>query len=287
MRTIKRRRAGPSRLRGILLVVGGAAALSAIMARMRRRSRRTAPTQPVPLSETEMRERLLKDLPVTERRLDLAGVSTSLLESGEGPPLVLLHGQGNFAAVWMSVIPELVRTYHVIAPDLPGLGASEVPEGPPGADTVLAWLSELIKRTCATPPAVVGISLGGQVATRFAADHSERFAQLVLVDTPGLVGRVRPAPGALLALIRHSTRPSERSALRLLRYAAFDLGHVRQQMGERWEPFLAYMVDRARTPSVRKANRRLMREIGLRQMPRGSLHGSASPPRSFGASTTA
>jgi pimeloyl-ACP methyl ester carboxylesterase len=268
---MKRRRAGRSRLRGILLVVGGAAALSAIVAGMRRLSRRTAPTQPVPLSEAEMRERLLKNLPVTERRLDLAGVSTSLLEGGEGPPLVLLHGQGNFAAVWMSVIPELVSTYQVIAPDLPGLGASEVPEGPPGADTVDAWLGELINQTCATPPAVVGISLGGQLATRFAAEHSERFAQLVLVDTPGLVGRVRPAPGALLALIRHSARPSKRSALRLLGYAAFDLGRVRQQMGERWEPFLAYMVDRARTPSVQKANRRLMREIGLRQMPREEL----------------
>lgn len=269
--THRRSWAERSRLRGMVLV-GGAAGLSAIVVAMRRRSRRTAPTQAVPFSETEMRERLLKDLPVTERRLDLAGVSTSLLEGGEGYPLVLLHGQGTFAtAAWMSVIPELVRTYHVVAPDLPGLGASEVPEGPPGADTVLAWLSELINQTCATPPAVVGISLGGQVAARFAADHSERLAQLVLVDTPGLVGRARPAPGALLAIIRHSARPSERSALRLLRYAMFDPERVRQQTGERWEPFLAYMLDRARAPSVRKANRRLMREFLLRHLPREEL----------------
>jgi pimeloyl-ACP methyl ester carboxylesterase len=48
---------------------------------------------------------------------------------------------------------------------------------------------------------------------------------------------------------------------------AFNLQRVRQQMGERWEPFLAYMVDRSRTPSVRKANRRLMCEIGLRPIP--------------------
>ena len=225
--------------------------------------------QPVsaPLSEMEMRKRLLKDLPVSERRLDIAGVSTSLIEGGEGPPIVLLHGQGAFAAVWMPVIPDLVRTYHVIAPDLPGLGASEVLEGPPGGDTVLEWLGELIDQTCETPPTLVGISLGGQVATRFAARHSEQIARLVIVDTPGLVRRVRPAPGALLALIRHSARPSERSALRLLRYATFDLESVRQQMGERWEPFVAYMVDRSRTPSVRKANRRLMREVGLQQIP--------------------
>jgi len=248
-------------------VVGGAALLSVIVAGVRRRSRRTTPTQPVLFSETEMRERLLKDLPVTERRLDLAGVSTSLLEGGEGPPIVLLHGQGNFAAAWMPVISGLVSTHHVIAPDMPGLGASEMRDGLPTGDTVLAWLGELIEQTCATPPALVGISLGGQVATRFAADHSEQIVRLVIVDTPGLVGRVRPSPGALLALIRHGARPSERSALRLLRYATFDLERVRQQMGTRWEPFVAYMVDRARTPSVRKANRRLMGEIGLRQIP--------------------
>jgi pimeloyl-ACP methyl ester carboxylesterase len=269
--TKRRHRAERSRLR-VMILIGGAAVLSAIVVGMRRRSKRTAPTQPVSLSDTEMRERLLKDLPVTERRLDLAGVSTSLLEGGEGPPLVLLHGQGTFAAAaWMSVIPELVRTNHVVAPDLPGLGASEVREGPPSADTVLAWLSELINKTCDTPPVVVAISLGGQVAARFAADYGERLAQLVLVDTPGLVGRARPAPGALLVLIRHSARPSERSALRLLGYATFDPERVRQQTGERWEPFLAYMLDRARTPSVRKANRRLMREFLLRQMLREDL----------------
>jgi len=267
--TNQRRRAGRSRFPGVLLVVGGAALLSAIVVGIWRRSRRMASPQPVapPLSETEMRQRLLKDLPVSERRLELAGVSTSLLEGGEGPPIVLLHGQGAFAAVWMTLIPDLVRTYHVIAPDLPGLGASEVPDGPPGAETLLEWLGELIDQTCETPPAVIGISLGGQVATRFAALRSEQISRLVIADTPGLVGPVRPAPGALPALVRHSARPSERSALRLLRYASFDLERMRQQMGERWEPLMAYMVDRGRTPSVRKANRRLMREVGLRQIP--------------------
>jgi len=214
------------------------------------------------------RERLLAAAPVTERRLQLAGVSTAVLEAGDGPPVVLLHGQGNFAASWIPLIPDLARTHHVVAPDLPGLGASEAASGPPGADTVLAWLSELIDQTCATPPpTLVGISLGGQIAARFAADHSERLARLVLVDTPGLVGPVRPALGALLAVILHSARPSERSALRLMRYVTVDPERLRQQMGERWDPFLAYMVDRSCTPSVQKANRRLMRELGLRRIP--------------------
>jgi pimeloyl-ACP methyl ester carboxylesterase len=219
----------------------------------------------------EARRRLLAGAPVTERRLDLAGVSTAVLEGGAGPDVVLLHGQGGWAGVWLPVLPDLVGTHHIIAPDLPGLGASETPGGPPHADRVLAWLGELIDRTCATPPVLVGISLGGSIAARFAADHSNRLDRLVLVDTGGLVGRVRPAPGALLALIRHSVRPSERTALGLLRQVTVDLDRVRQRLGALGEPFLTHMVDRARMPSVQKANRRLLRELGFPQVPPADL----------------
>ena len=61
-------------------------------------------------------------MPVTERRLQLAGVSTAVLEGGDGPPVVLLHGPGEYAAHWMRVIPDLVTTHRVVAPDLPGHG---------------------------------------------------------------------------------------------------------------------------------------------------------------------
>ena len=53
---------------------------------------------------------LLAGLPVTERRLALAGVSTAVLEGGDGPPLVLLHGPGAYGAHWLQVIPELAAT---------------------------------------------------------------------------------------------------------------------------------------------------------------------------------
>jgi hypothetical protein len=46
------------------------------------------------------REQLLAELPVTDRRLQLAGISSAVLEGGEGPPVVLLHGPGEFAALW-------------------------------------------------------------------------------------------------------------------------------------------------------------------------------------------
>ena len=167
------RRAGWFRFRSILLIVGGAAVLSAAVIGMRRRASKTAPTQAGLISEMEMRERLLKELPVTERRLDLAGVSTSLLEGGEGPPIVLLHGQGGFAAMWGRVIPHLVGSHHVAVPDLPGLGHSEVRAGNLDAPAMVAWLGELIEQTCAEPPVLVGHSLGGSFAAHFAIERGD------------------------------------------------------------------------------------------------------------------
>ena len=117
------------------------------------------------------RQRVLAGAPVTERRLELAGVSTAVLEGGDGPPVVLLHGQGGWAGMWLPVAADLVRTHRVVAPDLPGLGASEVPDGPPDAAGVLAWLGELVDQTCATPPVLVGASLGASIAARFAIAH--------------------------------------------------------------------------------------------------------------------
>src|SRR5688572_17152231 len=86
------------------------------------------------------RERLLAGVPVSERRLELAGVSTAVLEGGTGRTVVLLHGPGANAAHWMRVIPQLVGTHRVIAPDLPGQGASELTGcGELDGDRVMAW----------------------------------------------------------------------------------------------------------------------------------------------------
>jgi pimeloyl-ACP methyl ester carboxylesterase len=174
------------------------------------------------------RERLLSGLPVTERRLHLAGVSTAVLEGGDGPPIVLL--QGEFAAVWMRVIPELVTSHRVIAPDLPGLGASEVSDTPPDASITLTWLGELIKQTCAIPPVLVGKGPGGALAARFAIDHSDRIDRLVLVDTLGL-DRFRPPPGMALTFMGVLLRPTERGLQRgFRRYCFVDLDGVRADL---------------------------------------------------------
>jgi pimeloyl-ACP methyl ester carboxylesterase len=214
----------------------------------------------------DARERRLSGLPVTERRLQLAGVSTAVLEGGAGPPIVLL--QGEFAAVWMRVIPQLVTTHRVIAPDPPGLGASAVSDGPPDANAVLTWLDQLIEQTCAIPPVLVGKGPGGALAARFAIEHGDRIDRLVLVDAHGL-DRYRPAPGMALTFIGVLLRPTERGLQRGFRnYCFVDLDAVRAEMGERYEWMAAYALDRFRTPTVKAAMRSVIRQLA-----------SAIPPR--------
>jgi pimeloyl-ACP methyl ester carboxylesterase len=223
----------------------------------------TEPRQQLSVTTAGNRHRalLLSGLPVAERRLQLAGVSTAVLEGGSGPPIVLLHGPGDFAGMWMRVIPNLVTTHRVVAPDLPGHGDSELADGRLDADGLRAWLSGLIERTCPSPPVLVGHVLGGAIGARFAVNHSDRLSRLVLVDSMGLA-RFRPAPKFALALLAFLKRPTDRTYTRFMRQCSFDLDGLRHELGPRWEPFLAYSLERAREPNAKIAGR-LFREFGI------------------------
>ncbi|MGH8543806.1 MAG: alpha/beta fold hydrolase [Gammaproteobacteria bacterium] len=214
-----------------------------------------------PPPDDNARGALLATLPVSERQLQLADVSTAVLDGGSGSRIVLLHGPGGYAAHWMRVIPTLVATHRVIAPDLPGHGASEVYDGSLDAERVLAWLGELIDQTCGSPPVLVGHLVGGAIAARFATRHGRRVRRLVLIDTFGLQP-FEPAPAFGLALHDFVAQPNERTHELLGRQCAFDLDALRRSMGRRWEPFVAYNLDRMRTPSVQAAMHALMQQFG-------------------------
>lgn len=222
------------------------------------------------------RARLLAALAVGERRMDLEGISTAVLESGEGRPVLLLHGPGGYAAHWMGVIRRLAGKCRVIAPDLPGHGASRVMHGDLHAPRVMAWLGSLIERTCASPPVLVGQLLGGAIAARFAVEHSERLHRLVLVDTFGLVP-FQPSPEFGEALTAFQAQPTEITHEALWRQCAHDLPGLRQRMGALWEPFASYNIELACTPGVRAAIQGLMAELGAPAIAEADLRRIAVP----------
>jgi pimeloyl-ACP methyl ester carboxylesterase/ubiquinone/menaquinone biosynthesis C-methylase UbiE len=234
------------------------------------RKRGSAEQSGSPPTDVELRGQLLADVPVKERHLRLAGLSTAVLEGGSGPPMVLLHGPGEHAPKWIRVIPYLVASHHVVAPDLPGHGASEMTHGPLDAGRVLDWLGELIARTCPEPPILVGQILGGAIAARFALEHGERVSHLVLVDALGLAP-FQPTPEFASALTDFIAQPTEVSHERLWRRCAYDFDALRARMGGSWSTFAAYNLDRAQVPGVQAAQQCLMTQFGMPAIPPDEL----------------
>ena len=150
------------------------------------------------------------------------------------------------AAHWMGVIPELVATpsRHRPRPARPRrIGGAG--DGSLDGDRVLAWLGELIERTCSTPPALVGQLLGGAIAARFASARGDRLSRLVLVDTlrPSTV----PAGAGVRARADRVPGAADRSrrTTSLWRHCAFDLDACASAWASSWQPFEAYNLDRA------------------------------------------
>ena len=123
---------------------------------------------------------------IAQQQVTVAGLQTEYLTAGEGAPLLLLHGVGDSAYSWQRVIPTLARTHRIYAPSLPGFGMSskQVSDYSPEFFTsfVTAFLDELALREVA----IVGNSLGGLVATRFALAYPKRVSALVLIDSAGM-----------------------------------------------------------------------------------------------------
>jgi pimeloyl-ACP methyl ester carboxylesterase len=196
--------------------------------------------------------KLIATLPVKQRRFTLNGVVTSVLEGGAGTPIVLLHGPGGYGAQWVRVIPEMSKSHRVIAPDLPGHGTSEFFSDAPTPERVSAWLDDLIECTCSQPPVLVGHTLGGAIAARFAAESDRKLAALVLVDMLGLTA-FQPQPAFGAALQSYLQKPDETTHDGLWSQCLFDLDGAKRRLGEPWA-------------WIKEANLEIVRETGVGPM---------------------
>lgn len=110
-------------------------------------------------------------------------ITMHYVESGQGSPLLLLHGLGGSHEMWLPIIPDLARSYRVIAADHRGHGASDKPRGQYTtrlfSDDWLALMDSLkLDRAH-----VLGLSMGGAIAMRLAVEAVHRVRSLILVDT--------------------------------------------------------------------------------------------------------
>jgi len=168
-----------------------------------------------------------------EATCDIDGLPLHYYYAGRsGTPIVFIHGLGSSAEVWAAVMAQLSHRFRVYAPDMPGHGTT--PLAPEGTDirTNVYYLKRFLDKLGLTRVTLVGNSLGGWIATRFAVDFPESLRNLYLLNSAGLirenfnspyatnrtearrafaniVGYAVPLPGFLLdAVVRTSQMPA-------------------------------------------------------------------------------
>jgi pimeloyl-ACP methyl ester carboxylesterase len=116
--------------------------------------------------------------------ISVDGMNVAYSDTGDGPPVLLLHGWPTSSYLWREIGPQLASEHRVIAPDLPGFGASSKPVG-------ARYSFEFFERTLDALADQLGIEqiglavhdLGGPVGVHWALGRPGRVSRLALLNT--------------------------------------------------------------------------------------------------------
>src|ERR1039458_8538052 len=122
----------------------------------------------------------------------LHGRSVNYVQEGSGPVLMLIHGMAGSYQNWERVIEPLAQHHTVLAPDLPGHGASAPGGGDYSIGALATELRDLLIVLGHERATFVGHSLGGGIVMQLAYQSPELVERLVLVSSGGLGPEVSP-----------------------------------------------------------------------------------------------
>lgn len=131
------------------------------------------------------------------RRLDFPPYHLWETRAGSGTPVALIHGLSGSSRWWSRNIDALAARHLVAAVDLVGFGRNRRFFGAPVVLPPFAEVTALLARwleTFGEPVHLVGHSMGGQLATRLAAERPDLVRSLVLVNAAGMPFRFDPRP---------------------------------------------------------------------------------------------
>jgi pimeloyl-ACP methyl ester carboxylesterase len=130
------------------------------------------------------------DETIVARSAEIDGVKLHYMIAGHGTPLILLHGYAETSRMWRPIIPALAKRFTVIAPDLPGIGDSDVPAEGLDMKSAAIRIHDLAKLLGVQKVEVVGHDIGLMVAYAYAAQFPAEVTKLVLMDAflPGVAG---------------------------------------------------------------------------------------------------
>jgi len=171
------------------------------------------------------------------RSVATRGARLSLVEAGQGPPVLAVHGLGATKGSFLPTVASLSTRFHAIALDLPGFGDSSKPIGAAyDAPFFATACIDLLDALELDRVHLIGNSLGGRVALEIALRHPDRVSRVALL-APALAWR-RPRPWAPLLRL---TRP-ELGLVQLAPRAIVD-GIVRQVIPDAKDGWRAAGVD--------------------------------------------
>jgi pimeloyl-ACP methyl ester carboxylesterase len=127
---------------------------------------------------------------IISRTAEIGGAKLHYLTAGSGTPLILLHGYAETSLMWRPIIPALAERFTVIAPDLPGIGDSDIPADGLDMKSAAIRIHDLAKSLGVQQAEVVGHDIGLMVAYAYAAQFAADVTKLVLMDAflPGVPG---------------------------------------------------------------------------------------------------
>jgi pimeloyl-ACP methyl ester carboxylesterase len=122
--------------------------------------------------------------------INVGDMNIFYLSAGSGPAVVLIHGFGETSHVWKHVIPVLSKKFRVIAPDLPGIGDSDIPKDGLDMTTSAVRIHKAVKSLGINKSRIVGHDFGVMVGYAYAAQFPEETEKLVLMEAPlpGITG---------------------------------------------------------------------------------------------------
>ncbi len=115
----------------------------------------------------------------------IKGLNINFNESGEGKPLVLLHGWGSNLQAFTKVQEYFETDFHVFAIDLPGFGKSQEPAEVWGVEEYTQFIEEFCRVKNISNPILAGHSYGGRISILFASRNP--VLKLVLLDSAGII----------------------------------------------------------------------------------------------------
>jgi len=112
--------------------------------------------------------------------------------TGQGEPLLLIHGLGSRSEDWELQVPELAKHFQVITCDVRGHGRSSKPRGMYSVSLFAADIAGLLVALNTGPVHVVGLSMGGMIAFQLMADFPHLLRSVVIANSgPSLVPKNR------------------------------------------------------------------------------------------------